>query len=99
MSLGDCVKHELLQELEARKDEEHKYGIYFNDEYDYMSHLRDVSSFRGSLEPNDQFRIGQAASEMLLESLSVVVSSNPIFYFAPSFQMEMETVRSRTVLT
>lgn len=29
---------------EKRKEEQHKFGIYFDDDYDYLQHLRDVKS-------------------------------------------------------
>lgn len=29
---------------EKRKEEEQKYGIYFDDDYDYLQHLKDVST-------------------------------------------------------
>ncbi|XP_055345299.1 protein LTV1 homolog [Paramacrobiotus metropolitanus] len=67
-TLANLSKEELL----ARKEEEHKVGIYFNDNYDYMRHLRDVSSYQGSLEPVENFRMGSSASDALLDVLSVV---------------------------
>lgn len=31
-------------DLKKRKEEQQKYGIFFDDEYDYLQHLKDVSS-------------------------------------------------------
>ncbi|KAG7213301.1 hypothetical protein KM043_002600 [Ampulex compressa] len=45
--VGDkqAAKHEKKpQEFKKRKEEQQKYGIYFDDDYDYLQHLRDVNS-------------------------------------------------------
>ncbi|CAG0918386.1 unnamed protein product [Notodromas monacha] len=40
-----------------RKEEERKYGVYFDDDYDYLQHLRTTDEFRAELEPVERFRI------------------------------------------
>ena len=53
----------LQENAQLRKNEQAKYGIYFDDDYDYMQHLRDadeinevelVESFRVQREPQTQ---------------------------------------------
>lgn len=39
----NCGK-EIKSDLETRKKEQQKYGIYFDDEYDYLQHLRGGTS-------------------------------------------------------
>lgn len=41
-----------------RKEEQKKYGIYFDDDYDYLQHLRDVNNSTVDWEP-----IKQSSSE------------------------------------
>lgn len=36
-----------------RKEEQQKYGIYFDDDYDYLKHLRDVNSLTAEWERVD----------------------------------------------
>ncbi|GAV06709.1 hypothetical protein RvY_16654 [Ramazzottius varieornatus] len=60
------------EELAARIEEQQKYGIYFNDGYNYMKHLREVSYTGGSLQPSYEFRVGQSASDFVLETQSVL---------------------------
>lgn len=51
-----------LQEEEKRKEELIKYGIFFEDDYDYMQHLRDTEEAY-SLEPVERFRISEKSTE------------------------------------
>jgi protein LTV1 len=37
-----------------RKEEQKKYGIYFDDDYDYLQHLRDVNYAAVDWEPSRQ---------------------------------------------
>lgn len=40
-----------------RREEQAKFGVYFDDDYDYLQHLRDVNEVY-SLEPiNERFRV------------------------------------------
>jgi len=44
--VGDkqAAKSEKKVDSEKRKEEQQKYGIYFDDDYDYLQHLRDVNT-------------------------------------------------------
>jgi protein LTV1 len=37
-----------------RKEEQKKYGIYFDDDYDYLQHLRDANSVTVDWERTEQ---------------------------------------------
>lgn len=37
--------------LEQRKEEQHKYGIYFDDDYNYLQHLKDTREVTMVLQP------------------------------------------------
>lgn len=50
------------KEEEKRKEEQMKYGIFFEDDYDYMQHLRDTDEAY-SLEPVERFRISEKSTE------------------------------------
>lgn len=57
----DASKHVLLQAgskkaLEKQKEEERKFGVFYDDEYDYMQHLRETNEAY-ELEPVDDGRI------------------------------------------
>jgi len=39
-----AAKTEKKLDNETRKKEQHKYGIYFDDDYDYLQHLKDVNT-------------------------------------------------------
>lgn len=39
------------KETEKRKEEQQKYGIYFDDDYNYLQHLRDVNTLSVDWEP------------------------------------------------
>ena len=41
---------------EAKKEELHKYGVFFDDDYDYMQHLRDVNELY-DVEPIESFHV------------------------------------------
>lgn len=32
-----------MSQAKANKDEEHKFGIFFDDDYDYLQHLKDAA--------------------------------------------------------
>lgn len=51
------------KEEEKRKEEQMKYGIFFEDDYDYMQHLRDTDEAY-SLEPVERFRISEKSTEI-----------------------------------
>jgi hypothetical protein len=36
----------LFQDPQAQKEEQQKFGIYYEDDYDYLQHLKDVSEFK-----------------------------------------------------
>ncbi|XP_043270771.1 protein LTV1 homolog [Venturia canescens] len=45
--VGDAQQHKQEKkpvDLKKRKEEQQKYGIFFDDEYDYLQHLKDVKS-------------------------------------------------------
>ena len=35
-------RHETEEEIEKRKEEERKFGIYFEDDYNYLQHLKEI---------------------------------------------------------
>lgn len=35
------IEENLKTEIQTRKEEQKKYGIYFDDDYNYLQHLRD----------------------------------------------------------
>ena len=44
----DC----LLKDPEDRQKEQQKYGVFYEDDYDYLQHLKDVGDFKQSkLQP------------------------------------------------
>ncbi|ESO03443.1 hypothetical protein HELRODRAFT_173738 [Helobdella robusta] len=49
----------------SQKEEQLKYGIYFDDDYNYLKHLKDVDEFY-QVQP-DSFRVGKRSSDMLKE--------------------------------
>ena len=48
-------QHVLVPQVKKNKnkEEEHKYGIFFDDEYDYLQHLKDSSELSTEWEPVD----------------------------------------------
>ncbi|OQV13522.1 hypothetical protein BV898_12268 [Hypsibius exemplaris] len=60
------------EELLQRQEEQQQYGIFYADGYDYMKHLREVNHAGGVLEAQYDFRVGQTASDFLLETQSVI---------------------------
>ncbi len=55
------VPHKLgrkdAESVQKRKEEERKYGIYFDDDYDYLQHLKSADDFSAELEPVERFRV------------------------------------------
>jgi len=41
---------------DAMKEEQHKYGVYFEDDYNYLQHLRDVREL-SQVEPTEVYRL------------------------------------------
>ncbi len=46
----------------ARKEQQKKHGVFFDDEYDYMQHLQDLDEL-SHVEPIQSFRIEKAPSK------------------------------------
>lgn len=44
------------QGKEGRKEEQHKFGVYFEDDYNYLQHLRDVREL-SQVEPTEVYRL------------------------------------------
>ncbi|KAH9492574.1 Protein ltv1, partial [Bulinus truncatus] len=44
------------EEIEARKEEQRKHGIFFDDSYNYMKHLRSLTE-QAALVNNEQFQL------------------------------------------
>lgn len=47
----------MLQDLtlDQRKEEQRKYGIYFDDDYNYLQHLKDTKEVTMVLQPVSNF--------------------------------------------
>lgn len=52
--------------MAKRKEEQKKYGIYFDDDYDYLQHLRDVNCVTVDWEPVE--RLSSQATSLKLPS-------------------------------
>ncbi|ESP00566.1 hypothetical protein LOTGIDRAFT_157842 [Lottia gigantea] len=48
-----------INEREARKEEERKFGVFYEDEYNYLQHLRDANEI-SELEPIERIRISKS---------------------------------------
>lgn len=46
LKLGHRTRKEIDDLKRKRVEEQHKYGIYYDDDYDYLQHLRDVDSIQ-----------------------------------------------------
>lgn len=53
--IGDtqAAKFEKKKDDSKRKEEQRKYGIYFDDDYDYLQHLKDVNTLTAEWERVD----------------------------------------------
>jgi len=51
-SKGVLVSH---MKKDERKEKEQKFGVYFDDDYNYLQHLRDVREL-SQVEPTDVYR-------------------------------------------
>lgn len=54
LSLASFDKKTKASDAEKRKEEQKKYGIYFDDDYDYLQHLRDANCTTVDWEPVEQ---------------------------------------------
>ncbi|KAL5021125.1 hypothetical protein ScPMuIL_000280 [Solemya velum] len=67
----DASKHVLTEakheDKESKKEEMKKYGVFFEDEYDYMQHLKEANE-AFELEADDHFQIKAAVPKLQLPS-------------------------------
>ncbi|XP_049789634.1 protein LTV1 homolog isoform X1 [Schistocerca nitens] len=83
------------EETEKRKEEQRKYGIFFDDDYDYLQHLKEVSCAECVWEPvsekkktkEEKHPSSQKQNENLEESLSQVTK---IYLPSSVFASEIE---------
>ncbi|XP_064605794.1 protein LTV1 homolog [Liolophura sinensis] len=56
------------KELAERKEEQRKFGVFYDDDYDYLQHLRDISEIN-KLQPGEYIRAndGELASDSEVE--------------------------------
>ncbi|GFR99147.1 protein LTV1 homolog [Elysia marginata] len=66
--------NETPEEIAARKEEERKYGVFFNDEYNYMKHLRSLDE-QGTLVSTEKYHQISEKDERLS-----VCGEPPIFF-------------------
>lgn len=64
---------ETPDEIAARKEEERKYGVFYNDSYNYMKHLRSLNE-KGTLVNTDRYHI------LDQEERRSISSEPPTFY-------------------
>jgi len=55
-SKGVLVDATPQEKKSAREEEQKKFGVYFDDEYDYLQHLRDVKEL-SQVEPTEVYRL------------------------------------------
>ncbi len=64
-----------------RKEEQRKFGVYFDDDYDYLQHLRDPGVVLGDLEQVERVAAKQGAADaetVRVRALKVALfSKNP----------------------
>ena len=58
------------EKAEVRREEQQKFGIYFDDDYNYLQHLRDVQELN-QVEPGEVYRLEQDKPKKVLLNLFI----------------------------
>lgn len=78
--IGDtqAAKFEKKKDDSKRKEEQRKYGIYFDDDYDYLQHLKDVNTLTAEWERVDSTtsKINESHNAPKINLPSSVFASN-----------------------
>lgn len=78
--IGDtqAAKFEKKKDDSKRKEEQRKYGIYFDDDYDYLQHLKDVNTLTAEWERVDSTtsKINESYNAPKINLPSSVFASN-----------------------
>lgn len=78
--IGDTqsAKFEKKKDDSKRKEEQRKYGIYFDDDYDYLQHLKDVNTLTAEWERVDSTtsKINESHNAPKINLPSSVFASN-----------------------
>lgn len=78
--IGDtqAAKFEKKKDDSKRKEEQRKYGIYFDDDYDYLQHLKDVNTLTAEWERVDSttLKINESHNAPKINLPSSVFASN-----------------------
>ena len=61
ISILNCRLNHFQQAAHCRKQEQREFGVFYDDDYDYMQHLKDVNELY-QVEPIESYRVREGSA-------------------------------------
>ena len=82
-------REETREEIEKRKNEERKYGIYFEDDYNYLQHLKEIKE-EFDVEPVEYIKDEEVEEEEKIDIEKIVANKPKLMLPSSVFASEYE---------